>query len=85
MENLIYNELITRGYRVDVGAVKVREKDKNGKEIEKTLEIDFVINDGSQRFYIQSVYDINSDEKNRQETKSLSRINDSFQKIIIVN
>ena len=78
MENTIYNELRYRGYKVDVGVVETREKNQR-----KQLEVDFVANEGSQRFYIQSAYDIYSEDKLLQETKSLDNISDSFKKIII--
>lgn len=78
MENMIYNELKSRGYKVDVGVVETREKNQR-----KQLEVDFVANEGSQRFYIQSAYDIYSEDKLLQETKSLDNISDSFKKIII--
>lgn len=84
MENIIYNELRYRGYCVDVGVVESREKDVNGKEIRKQLEIDFVANQGSKRYYIQSVYDIPNNEKWEQETRSFDKTNDSFKKIVIV-
>lgn len=78
MENTIYNELRYRGYKVDVGVVETRKKNQR-----KQLEVDFVANEGSQRFYIQSAYDIYSEDKLLQETKSLDNISDSFKKIII--
>lgn len=78
MENTIYNELRYRGYKVDVGVVETREKNQR-----KQLEVDFVANEGSQRFYIQSAYGIYSEDKLLQETKSLDNISDSFKKIII--
>lgn len=84
MENIIYNELRYRGYRVDVGVVESREKDKDGKEIRKQLEIDFVANQGSKRYYIQSTYDIPDNAKWEQETRSFDKTNDSFKKIVIV-
>lgn len=84
MENIIYNELRYRGYRVDVGVVESREKDKDGKEIRKQLEIDFVANQGSKRYYIQSAYDIPDKAKWEQETRSFDKTNDSFKKIVIV-
>ncbi len=84
MENIIYNELRYRGYNVDVGVVEVREKDDDGKEIRKQLEIDFVANQGSRRYYIQSAYEIPNDSKWQQETRSFDKANDSFKKIIIV-
>lgn len=84
MENIIYNELRTRGYHVDVGMVEVREPDKSGKLIRKQLEVDFVVNQGSQRYYIQSAFAMPTVEKEAQESASLLRIKDSFKKIIIV-
>lgn len=84
MENIIYNELRTRGYHVDVGMVEVREPDKSGKLIRKQLEVDFVVNQGSQRYYIQSAFAMPTLEKEAQESASLLRIKDSFKKIIVV-
>lgn len=84
MENIIYNELRTRGYHVDVGMVEAREPDKSGKLIRKQLEVDFVVNQGSQRYYIQSAFAMPTLEKEAQESASLLRIKDSFKKIIIV-
>ncbi len=84
MENIIYNELRYRGYNVDVGVVEVREKNSEGREQHKQLEIDFIANQGSRRYYIQSAYEIPSKEKLDQETKSFDRANDSFKKIIVV-
>lgn len=84
MENIIYNELRTRGFRVDVGMVETREPDKNGRLIRKQLEVDFVVNQGSQRYYIQSAFAMPTLEKEAQESASLLLINDSFKKIIIV-
>ena len=81
MENLIYNELIYRGYHVDVGVVETRSD--GGKR--KQLEVDFVVNQGSQRYYIQVAYDMTSEEKQTQELNSLRNIPDSFKKIVIVN
>lgn len=85
MENIVYNELLLRGYNVDVGIVDVFGKDKDGKSIRKQLEIDFVVNQGSQRYYVQVAYDMTSEEKQAQEFNSLRNIPDSFKKIIIVN
>ena len=84
MENIIYNELRYRVYNVDVGVVEVREKNSEGREQRKQLEIDFIANQGSRRYYIQSAYEIPSKEKLDQETKSFDRANDSFKKIIVV-
>lgn len=79
MENIIYNELLVRGYNVDVGVVEIRENN-----IRKQLEVDFVCNQGSKRYYIQSALNIDTKEKTIQETKSLNNIGDSFKKIIVV-
>lgn len=84
MENIIYNELRFRGYKVDVGVVESREKDDFGKEIRKQLEIDFIATLGSKKYYIQSAYAIPDEEKYKQETKSFDKANDSFKKIILV-
>lgn len=84
MENIIYNELIAREYNVDVGLVIVNQKDKNGKSIRKQLEVDFVCNKASKRYYIQSAFAIPDNEKMKQEQNSFLRIDDSFKKIIIV-
>ena len=84
MENIIYNELRCRGYHVDVGVVETREKKSDGKSQKKQLEIDFVANQGSKRYYIQSAYDIPDNEKWKQETRSFDKTNDSFKKIVIV-
>lgn len=84
MENIIYNELRIRGFHVDVGMVEVRETDKRGKAVRKQLEVDFVVNQGSQRYYIQSAFAMPTREKEAQESASLLRINDSFKKIIVV-
>ena len=79
MENIIYNELLIRGYNVDVGVVEVREGD-----VRKQLEVDFVCNLGNKRYYIQSALNLDTSEKTLQETKSLNNIGDSFKKIIVV-
>ena len=84
MENIIYNELLVRGYNVDVGVVEKFEKDSSDKTIRKQLEVDFVCNQGSKRYYIQSAFAIPNKEKMEQEQKSLVNIDDSFKKIIIV-
>ena len=85
MENIVYNELISRGLNVDVGIVEIHEKDSVGKSIRKQLEVDFVVNKGNQRYYIQVAYDMSSEEKQNQEFNSIRHIADSFKKIIIVN
>lgn len=83
MENLIYNELLYRGYNVDVGIVEINEK-VNGKYTQKQIEIDFVCNQGSKRYYIQSAYALPTENKTNQELKPLLNVNDFFKKIIIV-
>lgn len=83
MENVIYNELCMRGYSVDVGVVPIAEKDKDGKVIRKQLEVDFVCNMGTRRYYIQSAYSIPDEEKRLQEIRPFRKIDDSFKKIII--
>ena len=85
MENIVYNELLIRGYNVDVGIVDVFAKNSEGKRVHKQSEVDFVVNQGSQRYYIQVAYDMTSEEKQTQEFYSLRNIPDSFKKIIIVN
>ncbi len=85
MENIVYNELLIRGYNVDVGVVQIFDKDREGNRVHKQLEVDFVVNQGNQRYYIQVAYDMNSKEKQTQEFKSLLNIPDSFKKIVIVN
>lgn len=84
MENMIYNELRTRGFNVDVGVVPVVTKDEDGKQQRSNLEVDFVCNLGSKRYYIQSAYRMESDEKIKQERMSLLKVDDSFKKIIII-
>lgn len=79
MENIIYNELLLRGYNVDVGVVEVREESQR-----KQLEVDFVCNQGSKRYYVQVALNLDTPEKTLQETKSLNNIGDSFKKIIVV-
>lgn len=84
MENVIYNELRRRGCKVDVGMVEQRSIDTSGNWQRKQLEVDFVVNEGSQRYYIQSALALPDEDKRKQEMASLLRINDSFKKIIIV-
>ena len=84
MENIIYNELRRRGCKVDVGMVEQRFVDNDGKWQRKQLEVDFVVNEGNQRYYIQSALALPDEEKRKQEMGSLLRIHDSFKKIIIV-
>ena len=84
MENILYNDLIRRGMNVDVGMVEYNTKDADGKKIRKQLEVDFVVNKGDKRFYIQSALSIADPEKKEQEIASLKRIPDSFAKIVVV-
>ena len=84
MENIVYNELLVRGFNVDVGVVEHFLRDNSGKQIRKKLEVDFVCNMGSQRYYIQSAFAVPDKEKMRQEENSLLRIGDAFKKMIIV-
>ena len=80
MENIIYNELIIRGYNVNVGVVEVRDENKNRKQ----LEVDFVCNLGNKRYYVQSALNLDTREKTIQEERPLMNINDNFKKIIVV-
>ena len=84
MENIIYTELRRRGFNVDVGIVEKRKPDENGKKCYKQLEIDFVANKGSDKYYIQSAYSIEDDNKREQELQSLLNVDDSFKKMVIV-
>ena len=84
MENIIYNELIARNFNVDVGIITATGKGNDGKSVRKQLEVDFVCNKGSKRYYIQSAFSIPDREKMEQESNSLLRIDDSFKKIIVV-
>lgn len=83
MENVIYNELCRRGFSVDVGMVQTHAKDEEGKQVRRQLEVDFVANRGSQRYYIQSAFEIGTAEKMQQEEQSLLHIGDSFKKVLI--
>lgn len=83
MENVIFNELKVRGYNVYVGIVPVSEKNRTGKSVRKQLEIDFVCNRGSKRYYIQSAFAMQDEEKEKQEQRSLLSTGDGFKKIII--
>ena len=84
MENLIYNEMRVRGFNVDVGSVPVYTKDAQGKPLRANLEVDLVCNLGRRRYYIQSAFRMESDEKMRQERASLVNVDDSFKKIIVL-
>ena len=84
VENIVYNELLIRGYNVDVGIVEVYAKNDEGKTTRKQFEVDFVVNQGSQRYYIQVAYDMTSEEKQKQEFNSFRNIPDSFKKIVVM-
>ena len=84
MENIIFNELLARGYKTDLGHLVVRAYDKKGRFVRKSLEVDFVANNGNKRYYVQSALDIPSKEKLEQETRVLVGIPDSFKKIVVV-
>lgn len=84
MENLIYNEMRVRGFNVDVGVVPFVNTDDEGRRQRLALEVDFVCNLGSRRYYIQAAYRMDSSEKMKQERASLLKVDDSFKKIIIL-
>lgn len=84
MENIIYNELVVRGYNIDIGMVEIKKKDKNGNWTRSQLEVDFIASLGSKKYYIQSALSIPDREKELQESRSLTNISDSFKKIIVV-
>lgn len=84
MENIIYNELISRRYNVDIGIVENFDRNDEGKTVRTNYEVDFIVNKGSKKYYIQSAYQLLDDNKTLQEKQSLNHINDSFKKIIIV-
>lgn len=84
MENVIYNELRMRGCRVDVGVLDTYGRTEEGKTCRQRLEVDFVVNKGIERIYIQSVYRMPTEEKVEQELRSLKQIGDSFRKLVIV-
>lgn len=83
MENVIYNEFRMRGYSVDVGAILIAERDQIGKVIRKQLEVDFVCNLGSSRYYIQSAYSLPDEVKRTQEIRPFRKIADSFKKLLL--
>lgn len=83
MENVIYNEMRMRGFSVDVGNLNIAEKGKDGKQVKKNLEVDFVCNKGSKKYYIQSAYMLETEEKVAQELRPFLKIQDSFKKIVI--
>lgn len=84
MENIIFNELKIRGYRVDVGVIEIVETNDEGKKVQKGLEIDFIATKGNNKYYIQSAFDMLNEAKEKQEKKSLLKTKDSFKKIIVV-
>ncbi|MHB8963630.1 MAG: ATP-binding protein [Saccharofermentanales bacterium] len=84
MENILYNELVAREFDVDIGVVEFNSRNENGNSIRTQLEIDFVANKASKRYYIQSALSISNEEKRKQETSSLNRVADSFKKIVVV-
>lgn len=84
MENILYNELRMRGYRVDIGLVETWTTNEEGKSVRLPLEIDFVVNKSAERIYIQSAYRMPTEEKTAQEKRSLINVHDNFRKIIIV-
>lgn len=85
MENVIYNELRMRGYSVDVGNVTIVESGKTAKAVKKQLEVDFICSRGSKKYYIQSAYLLENEEKTKQELRPLLKIRDSFKKIVITS
>lgn len=85
MENIIYNELRIRGYKVDVGNLNITEQDKTKKFIKKQLEVDFICTSGSKKYYIQSAYLLETPEKIKQKIRPFLKINDSFKKIVITS
>lgn len=85
MENVIYNEMRMRGFSVDVGNLNIVEKGKEGKHVKKQLEIDFICNKGSKKYYIQSAYLLETEEKTAQEIRPFLKIHDSFKKIVITS
>lgn len=85
MENVIYNELRIRGFHVDVGNLSIVENSKDSKPVKKQLEVDFICNKGSKKYYIQSAYMLGTEEKMMQEIRPFQKINDSFKKIVITS
>nr|MCR5684588.1 DUF4143 domain-containing protein [Lachnospiraceae bacterium] len=84
MENIIYNELVVRGFSVDVGMVEYRHRNSEGKDVRTQLEVDFIARNSESQLYIQSALNVDTNEKRLQETSSLNRIGDSFKKIVVV-
>jgi len=85
MENVIYNEMRMRGFNVDVGNLNIVEKGKDGKHVKKQLEVDFICNKGSKKYYIQSAYMLETEEKIAQEIRPFQKIHDSFKKIVVTS
>ena len=85
MENIIFNELVLRGFAVDIGVVEITTKDNNGKKTQSQYEIDFIVNTGRQKIYIQSALNVDTDDKKNQETFSLKNSGDFFRKIVVVD
>lgn len=85
MENVIYNELRMRGFSVDVGNLTIVENGKDGKAVKKQLEVDFICNKGSKKYYIQSAYQLGTEEKLAQEIRPFLKIKDCFKKIVITS
>lgn len=83
MENIIYNELSLRGYVVDVGSLEVVDRNKDNKRVKKNLEVDFIARKGIKKYYIQSVFNISDEEKEKTELRPLLKVNDSFKKIVV--
>ena len=83
MENIIYNELISRGYAVDIGNIAIVERNKEGKRTQKNLEVDFIARKGSKKYYIQSALSMDDKEKEKAEIRALLAIDDSFKKIVV--
>jgi hypothetical protein len=83
MENILYNELLVRGYAVDVGVVEVEERNYNMKRVQKSLEIDFIASKGSEKYYIQSAFNMDDEKKQESEIRSLLAVKDSFKKIVV--
>lgn len=83
MENCIYNELICRGYQVDVGVIPLSEKDDKGNRVQKNCEIDFIATKGSKKYYVQSALSMDDETKEKIELRPLKAVNDSFKKIVV--
>ena len=83
MENCIYNELIIRGYQVDVGVIPIVEKNATGNRVQKNCEIDFIATKGNKRYYIQSALSMDDETKEKTEIRPLKAVDDSFKKIVV--